>query len=77
MECECGTHWGGVLRDYVDAMGEIAALYAVPVLALYRVSGSQPRVPVLKERYMPDGLHSKDAGHLRIAEKVIGFLGAL
>ena len=65
------------LRGYVDAILEIAAFYSIPVLDLFRVSGIQPRVPELKERYMPDGLHPNDAGHVRIAEKLIGFLGTL
>ncbi|MBQ9563227.1 MAG: SGNH/GDSL hydrolase family protein [Lachnospiraceae bacterium] len=65
------------LETYVDAIIEIAAYYAVPVLDLYRVSGLQPIVPVLQERYMPDGLHPNDAGQRKIAEKLYGFLMSL
>ena len=65
------------LRGYVDAILEIAAFYSIPVLDLFRVSGIQSRVPVLKERYIPDGLHPNDAGHARIADKLIGFLNML
>lgn len=65
------------LAGYVDAIREIAAFYAIPVLDLFRVSGIQSRVPELKDRYIPDGLHPNDAGHKRIADKLIGFLNAL
>ena len=67
----------GKLEVYVNAIQQVAAFYSVPVVDLYRTSGLQPRVPVLKEKYMPDGLHPNDAGHIRIAEKLIGFLGTL
>ncbi len=65
------------LEVYVDVIREVAAFYGIPVLDLYRTSGIQPKVPVLQEKYAPDGLHPNDAGHIRIAEKLIGFLGTL
>ena len=65
------------IGGYVDAIVEIAAFYSIPVLDLYRVSGIQSRVPEWKERYMPDGLHPNDAGHVRIADKLMGFLSVL
>ena len=74
---EWGVRLYSNLRGYVDAILEIAAFYSIPVLDLYRVSGIQSRVPELKERYIPDGLHPNDAGHVRIAEKLIGFLNTL
>lgn len=49
----------------------------MPVLDLFRTSGLQPRVPLLRELYNPDGLHPNDAGHRRIADRLIGFLTAL
>lgn len=82
IEDECGFNRYGVrraarLEAYVNAIAETAAYYGIPVLDLYRTSGIQPRVPILKEMYMPDGLHPNDAGHERIAEKLIGFLRTL
>ena len=74
---EWGVRLSTNLRGYVDAILEIAAFYAIPVLDLFRVSGIQPRVPELKALYMPDGLHPNDAGHVRIAEKLMGFLNTL
>lgn len=74
---ECGIRRDHTLRDYVDAIIEICADYGVPVLDLYRVGGIQPAVAKQKELLMPDGLHPSDAGHRRIAERLIGFLKTL
>ena len=41
------------------------------------VSGITPRIPVIKEMYIPDGLHPNDAGHEKIAAKLKGFLETL
>lgn len=62
------------LEDYVDAMITISGYYGIPVLDLYRISGMQPAVSIVQERYMPDGLHPNDAGHALIAGKIMGFL---
>ena len=65
------------LEGYVDRIQTIAAYYGIPVLDLYRQSGLQPRVPILREKYMPDGLHPNDAGHERIARRLAAFLQTL
>lgn len=79
-DCTC-NEWGVRrqcgLRGYVDAITEIAACYGIPVLDLFRTSGLQPDIPILRERYMPDGLHPNEAGHQRIAQRLIGFLRML
>lgn len=74
---ELGVRRDHRLEDYVNAIISISGYYGIPVLDLYRTSGMQPAVPVLQERYMPDGLHPNDAGHALIAGKLIGFLEAL
>ena len=74
---ERGIRRVGVLADYVEAIRQAAAYYSIPVLDLWRISGIQPKIPALQERYMPDGLHPNDAGHARIADKLQGFLQAL
>lgn len=74
---EKGVRRDHTLEEYVDAVIAISGYYGIPVLDLYRVSGMQPAVPILKELYMPDGLHPNDLGHQRIADKVIGFLHTL
>ena len=65
------------LVDYVNAISEVCAYYSIPVLDLYRISGLQPQVKVLKDIYMPDGLHPSDAGARRIAERLYEFLRSL
>ncbi|MBO5222146.1 MAG: SGNH/GDSL hydrolase family protein [Clostridia bacterium] len=67
---------GHPLADFVIAVREVAALYSLPVLDLWSVSGMQPKIPVIKEKFMPDGLHPNDAGHRLIAERLASFLNA-
>ena len=74
---EYGVRLQTNLEGYVNIIQEVAAYYAIPVLDLFRVSGIQPNVPVLRERYMPDGLHPNDAGAERIAHKLYSFLKSL
>ena len=70
---------GGVPQDvtlgqYVEILREVVDYYAIPTLDLYKCSGFQPLVPVLKEKYMPDGLHPNDAGHVILADRISAFL---
>jgi lysophospholipase L1-like esterase len=68
---------GSCLATYVNVIKEVAKYYALPVLDLFAISGIQPRVPVIKELYCPDGLHPNDAGHELLAAKIAGFLLSL
>jgi len=68
---------GQPLSAFAQAEREVAAYYSLPVLDLWSMSGLQPKVPVIKEKYMPDGLHPSDAGHRLIAERLSAFLNAL
>ena len=74
---EFGVRNVATLSGYVDAIKEVTKYYAIPTLDLYSVSGLQPEVEVLKERYMPDGLHPNDAGAEIIARRLLGFLKSL
>lgn len=74
---EFGVRNVATLGGYAAAVKQVAAYYALPVLDLQAVSGLQPEVPVLRERYMPDGLHPNDAGNALIAERLQNFLQAL
>ena len=65
------------LARYVEIIKEVAEYYSLPTLDLWRVSGIQPSVPIIKEKYMPDGLHPNDAGHRIIASRLAGFLQTL
>ncbi len=66
-----------VLADYVNIIKEVAAYYSLPVLDLWSMSGLQCRVPEIQKRFVPDGLHPNDAGHLILAERIASFLLAL
>ncbi len=68
---------GRVLEDYVQAIRKAAAYYSLPVLDLWAVSGIQPAVPIIKESYMPDGLHPNDAGHVVLTKKIAQFIKSL
>lgn len=68
---------GKVLEDYVDAIRKAAEYYSLPVLDLYATYGVQPAVPVMKEKYMPDGLHPNDAGQMILANKIAKFIERL
>lgn len=73
------NHWDRSvgLYDIVNAIREVAEYYSLPVLDLFKESGLQPKVPAIKEKYMPDGLHPNDAGYEILAEKVIKFIESL
>ena len=66
-----------ILVDYVNIIREVAEFYALPVLDLWKCGRFQPAVPILKEKYMPDGLHPNDDGHEIIANRIIGLLKSL
>lgn len=68
---------GHVLKEYVNAIKEVAAYYSFPVLDLFAVSGMQPAIPEIKETLMPDGLHPSSKGHAILAERIYNFLLAL
>lgn len=67
----------GTLHDYVDIIRAATRKYSIPFLDLMAVSGITPHVPVIKEMYIPDGLHPNDAGQAKIAAKLKGFLTTL
>jgi len=65
------------LKKYVEIVKEVAEYYSLPVLDLWANSGLQPKVPVIQQRYMPDGLHPCDAGYEILANKITQFLKTL
>ena len=65
------------LIDFVRVVREVAEFYSLPVLDLYANLGVNPQVPIMKETYMPDGLHPNAAGYNLIAEKVVAFIRAM
>lgn len=54
------------LDQYTDAIRQNAAYFACPVLDLRTVSGIQPQIPVIAEKFTTDGLHPNDAGYQRL-----------
>ncbi len=58
------------LIDYVNAIREVAQYYSLPVIDLYSISTLQPNVAVIKQRYVPDGLHPNDDGHKVLANVI-------
>ncbi len=73
-EKECGEM---ILIDYVEIIREVAEFYSLPVCDLFKNSGLQPIVPVIQEKFIPDGLHPSDAGNEVIAERLGNFLLSL
>ena len=65
------------LSGYVDIIKEVARYYSLPVCDLYANSGLQPNVPVIFEKYIPDGLHPNDKGNEIIADRIGEFLKSL
>lgn len=65
------------LKDYVNAVKEVAEIYSIPVLDLYATAGIQSAVPEVMEKFLADGLHPNDVGHERIAQRFYSFLKAL
>ncbi len=63
-----------VLIDYVNMIRRTAEYYSIPVLDLYAVSGMQPAVDVIRERYMPDALHPNDNGHELLTALIARFI---
>ncbi len=68
---------GAPLKTYVEIIREVAEYYSFPVLDLFKNSGIQPEVPIMKETFTVDGLHPNDAGYELISEMVINFLKTL
>ena len=62
------------LVEYVDAIKEICRYYSLPVLDLFSISGMQPSVDVIRQTYMPDGLHPSNKGAEKIASLLKQFI---
>ena len=65
------------LKAYVEAIRSAAEYYSLPVLDLYAMSGLQPNLPIIQQKFVPDQLHPNDAGHRILADRIIGFLESL
>lgn len=74
---EIGLKHEVLLSGYVDIIKEVAGYYSLPVLDLFNTSGIQPKVDIIREIYMPDGLHPSDSGAEKIAKRLYNFLLSL
>ena len=66
-----------ILRDYVQMIKETAEYFSLPTLDLWSISGLQPEVDIIKEKFMPDGLHPNDDGYAKIFTIVNNFISAI
>ncbi len=69
-----GKVYDAKLIEYIKIIREVTEYYGIPLLDLYKGCCLQPKVPVIKEMYMPDGLHPNDAGHRILANLITAFL---
>lgn len=74
---EFGIRRAGKLVRYVDAIKEIAGFYGAAVVDLFRQCQIQPRVDIMRQKFMPDGLHPNDAGNAMVADCLLGVLKEL
>lgn len=74
---EIGLKHEVLLSGYADIIKEVAGYYSLPVLDLFNTSGIQPKVDIIREIYMPDGLHPSDSGAEKIAKRLYNFLLSL
>ena len=51
--------------------------YSLPVLDLYAMSGLQPNLQIIRQKFNPDQIHPNDADHRMLADRIIGFLESL
>jgi lysophospholipase L1-like esterase len=65
---------GMTLQEYVTAVKERAAYFALPVLDLYTTSGMNPQVANVQQTLMPDGLHPNDEGHNRLFQLINAYI---
>lgn len=62
------------LNDYRNAIISIGAKYGIVVLDLYATSGFYPDNTTNYNAICPDGRHPNDAGHIKLANRISGFL---
>ena len=68
--------YGKTLKDYSDAIKEVAEFYGIPVLDLYVECQINPLIESHKAAYFAnaDGVHPNAEGHTIIARRLKGFL---
>ena len=71
--------YGKTMKDYCDAIKEVAEFYGVPVLDLYGECQINPLIESHKTAYFAnaDGVHPNAEGHTIIARRLRGYLSQL
>lgn len=66
---------GKYLKEYVEAIKQVAEKYAIPVCDLYSTM-FYPFAEGFTEKYMPDSLHPNESAHKLMADKMASFIEA-
>lgn len=66
--------WGTTLNQYVQAIKDVASMYAIPVCDLFNISGINK---VTLSTYTSDNLHPNTLGHVKISKTIASFLETL
>ena len=74
---DLGEPTNAQLEAMVNAELEVTAKYGIPCFDLYHQANQYPWLAWYKERYMEDGIHLNDAGHERLASKILSFITGL
>ena len=61
---------GQLLQDYVRAVKEVSNMYGIPCVDLHNESGLNPEIEVVRNKFIPDGLHPNEVG----SEKIYGVI---
>ena len=64
----------GTLETYVEILRAVVRRFDLPMLDLFEKSAVDTRIPGVVEKYIPDGLHPNDAGHVVLADEIEAFL---
>jgi len=56
------------LKEYCDAIKEVAEYFSFPVIDLFSIAGYNPNIKENRELYSVDGLHPNDLGHKKLFE---------
>jgi len=68
---------GRCLKDYAEAIRDIAHSYGLPVLDLFHTSAIRADLPEFAQKLTTDGLHPNDDGHRILAIEIGTFLQKL
>ena len=68
---------GRFLMPFVEGVREVSSAYKLPLLDLFDEMPVDLHDPEMEAKYIPDGLHPNDDGHLMLAKRIIKFLEEL